>query len=103
MNTIAERIQEKRESLGWSQSELARRMVSAGHATYYQMVVSRTEQGTRIPRLDEAVSLASVLGVGIQWLAYGESGKQTVDYCAGYRDGLLDVRAAISDLEVATA
>lgn len=54
-----------RESSGWSQSELARRMKAAGWDKYNQMAVSRTEEGSRAVRLDEAVALAGVFGRGL--------------------------------------
>lgn len=59
-----------REERGWSQSELARRMVEAGWPKYTQMTVSRTEKGERPIRLNEAESLANVFGVDLYnlWL-----------------------------------
>lgn len=69
MNRTGERIRARRESLGWSQSELARQMRSAGWATYSQVAVSRTEDGTRDLRLTEAVSLSNILGLSLDHLA----------------------------------
>lgn len=60
-----------RENRGWSQSELARRMVEAGHVNYTQMTVSRTEKHERPLRLNELAALAHVYGVGMSDL-YGE-------------------------------
>lgn len=57
-----------REERGWSQSELARQMNTAGWTKYSQVAVSRTEDGTRAARLDEAVALADVLGVELDSL-----------------------------------
>jgi transcriptional regulator with XRE-family HTH domain len=55
-----------REAYGWSQSELARRMVEAGWPKYSQVAVSRTEEGARAVRLDEAVSIARLFNRKLQ-------------------------------------
>lgn len=60
---VIETLVALREERGWSQSELARRMVEAGWPKYTQMTVSRTEKGDRPLRLDEAESLAKVFDV----------------------------------------
>lgn len=66
-------LRQMREARGWSQSELARRMrEEAGWKKYSQMGVSRTEDNLRSVRLDEAVALASVLGVSVERLLTGE-------------------------------
>lgn len=55
-----------REAYGWSQSELARRMQEGGWPKYSQVAVSRTEEGSRAVRLDEAVSLAALFNRKLQ-------------------------------------
>lgn len=55
-----------REAFGWSQSELARRMIEAGWPKYSQVAVSRTEEGTRAVRLDEAVAIAALFNRKLQ-------------------------------------
>lgn len=55
-------VRARREALGWSQSELARRMNDAGWPKYSQITVARTEDSSRGTRLDEALALANVLG-----------------------------------------
>jgi|GEM_PF-1258091 Helix-turn-helix. len=67
---VIETLIDLREERGWSQSELARRMVEAGWPKYTQMTVSRTEKGDRPIRLNEAESLANVFGVDLYnlWL-----------------------------------
>ncbi|MHA7298209.1 helix-turn-helix transcriptional regulator [Pseudarthrobacter sp. MDT3-1] len=60
---VVETLIDLREERGWSQSELARRMVDAGWPKYTQMTVSRTEKGDRPIRLNEAESLAQVFDV----------------------------------------
>jgi len=97
MSYIGERLRRKREDLGWSQSELARRMVVAGWSGYSQMAVSRTEANSRTPRLDEAAGLAQLLGVKIDWLATGDSEQQT-PYDHGYSDGIEAARDALRGL-----
>lgn len=57
------RIRERR---GWSQSELARHMKDFGWEKYSQVAVSRTEEGSRAVRLDEAMALATVLLVELK-------------------------------------
>lgn len=59
-----------REERGWSQSELARKMVDAGWTTYNQMTVSRTEKGDRPIRLNEIAALADIFEVDMYslWL-----------------------------------
>lgn len=54
-------VRQIREKRGWSQSELARRMQQIGWDKYSQVAVSRTEEGTRVVRLDEAFALAEAL------------------------------------------
>ncbi|MEQ4568002.1 helix-turn-helix transcriptional regulator [Paenarthrobacter sp. CAP02] len=53
-------LRQLREEKGWSQSELARRMQETGWPKYSQVAVSRTEEGTRAVRLDEAIDLAAL-------------------------------------------
>lgn len=60
---VVETLIDLREERGWSQSELARRMVEAGWPKYTQMTVSRTEKGERPIRLNEVEALAQVFGV----------------------------------------
>lgn len=55
-----------REAFGWSQSELARQMQEAGWSKYSQVAVSRTEEGSRAVRLDEAISLARLFNRKLQ-------------------------------------
>jgi transcriptional regulator with XRE-family HTH domain len=98
MSGIGERVKQKREEYGWSQGELGRSMKSRGWHGYGQMMVSRTENASRVPRLDEAIDLAETLSVSLTWLAYGISGEHSIDYQDGYRDGLIDAAAAIAGL-----
>lgn len=54
-------LRRMREWRGWSQSELARQMQEAGWPKYSQVAVSRTEEGSRVVRLDEAIAIARVM------------------------------------------
>lgn len=64
--TFAEQMRLLREARGWSQGELARRMVEAGFSNYSQMTVSRTEKGERPIRLAEARELAWILNTTVE-------------------------------------
>ncbi|WP_053004855.1 helix-turn-helix domain-containing protein [Kocuria sp. SM24M-10] len=68
------KVRELREAHGWNQSELARRMVERGWDKYSQVAVKRTENAERAVRLDEALTLASVLGVPLSALL-GQGGE----------------------------
>ena len=63
---FARRVAELRTREGFSQSELARRMIGQGFANYSQMTVSRTEKGERPIRLSEARALAEILGEDLE-------------------------------------
>src|SRR5699024_5712863 len=91
--TNVRRIREMKE---WSQSELARRMVDAGWSNYRQMTVSRTEDGTRTPRLDEAISLASVFSCRLEDLLSTGSTYQQILSNAGVAE---EIREEISRYE----
>lgn len=65
---VVETLIDLREERGWSQSELARRMVEAGWPKYTQMTVSRTEKGERPIRLNEMETLAQVFDVELYTL-----------------------------------
>ncbi|UYB35487.1 helix-turn-helix transcriptional regulator [Arthrobacter koreensis] len=71
-----------REARGWKQSELARRMQSHGWPKYSQVAVSRTEEGTRAVRLDEAIALGELLGAGLLKLVTPPDEGRVVDELA---------------------
>lgn len=92
-----------REAFGWSQSELARRMVDAGWPKYSQVAVSRTEEGTRAVRLDEAISLARLFGRKLQDLL---DPQDVIDawqklrfLIEDYSDGVTKLREAVRAVE----
>lgn len=60
---FGQNLKQIREDKGWSQSELARQMKARGWDTYSQVAISRTEDGVRSVRLDEALALAEVLEI----------------------------------------
>lgn len=62
---LESRIREARESLAWSQEDLARRM----HVS--QPTVSHWEAGRKSPRTQIMIRLAQVLGVSMEWLSTG--------------------------------
>jgi transcriptional regulator with XRE-family HTH domain len=99
MSAMGDRIRQKRQEFGWSQSELARRMVRAGFPKQTQMYITRSENGARPIPVDEALALADVLNVSIQWLATGRGDHRAEDrYLHGYRDGIYAARKAIDGI-----
>ncbi|MGP5049118.1 helix-turn-helix transcriptional regulator [Glutamicibacter ardleyensis] len=64
-----------REKLGMTQTDLANSMKSKGWKTYSQVGVARTETGSRMVRLDEALALASCLERGVDDLLDTRSAK----------------------------
>lgn len=57
----------RREELGLSQGEVARRMADAGYK-FHQATVYKVEQNQRVVSMVEAFGLARVLGQSVQWL-----------------------------------
>ena len=57
---FAASVKRLREREGWSQGELARRMVSSGRDGFHQTTVSRIEKNERPVRIGEAISLAEI-------------------------------------------
>jgi transcriptional regulator with XRE-family HTH domain len=57
-----------RRARGWSQEEVARRMVAIGHEGWHQTTVGRTETARRPLRLNETVDLAGLFGVPVTQL-----------------------------------
>lgn len=100
MSDMGDRIREKRKVYGWSQTELAQRLVAAGFPQQTQLKVTRTERGGRPVPVDEALALADVLNVSIQWLATGRDDHHAEDrYLHGYRDGLAAAVKAIEGMK----
>lgn len=64
---LARRVRAYRQSKEWSQDDLAREMNQLGFA-WTQGIVTRTESATRPIRVDEAAALATLFGVGIEYL-----------------------------------
>ena len=66
---FAQLVREKREALGWSQEELARRVSVDTGEPFHQTGITRIEKLGRGIRLGEAVVLARVLGIDLGPLA----------------------------------
>lgn len=97
---IGDRIWQKRAEYGWSQSELARRMVAAGFSKHTHLYITKSENGKRPIPVDEALALSDVLNVSIQWLATGRDDHRTEDrYLHGYRDGIAAALKAIEGMK----
>lgn len=68
--TLGQRVRERRESLGWSQAELARRVSVLLRRRVTQVAIHHIEsRGNVNPRF--VVELASALGVSLEWLRHG--------------------------------
>jgi transcriptional regulator with XRE-family HTH domain len=64
--TLGETIKARRRELGWSQEELARRMIGHGDLTFRQSDVSRLERGkVGLPHRERVEHLAAVLGLSL--------------------------------------
>jgi transcriptional regulator with XRE-family HTH domain len=64
--TLGEAIKARRLELGWSQEELARRMINHGDLTFRQSDVSRLERGkVALPHRDRLEHMAAVLGLSL--------------------------------------
>lgn len=84
-------VQRHREDKGWSQGELARRMVAAGWDGFHQTTISRIEKGTRPVRLGESRSLANIFGTTVsQMVMPAEEDKAMWEF----GDALANLRSA---------
>lgn len=66
MSTLGERVKAERESRGWSQVELARRVSLAGYSMTQGGIAQIERRGDTEPK--SIVQLAQALGVSITWL-----------------------------------
>lgn len=90
---FAANMQRLREDRGWSQGELARRMVGEGWETYSQMTVSRTEKLERPIRLSEAAAIARLFGVSLPAMtASAEVGADMLAWLRESRTSLMDAK-----------
>ena len=62
-DVVRRRIREVRESLGWSQRELAERMTDYGFTGWTQSMLAKIEAGTRGIAVDELVCVAFTFGI----------------------------------------
>lgn len=62
-----QRLRAERERRGWSQGELARRLIVLG-VDCYTTTVAKVEAGTRSVRIDEIDALATVFGISVDVL-----------------------------------
>jgi len=66
MSTLGERVKAERESRGWSQVELARRVTHAGYRITQGGIAQIERRGETEPK--SIVQLAQALGVSVTWL-----------------------------------
>lgn len=90
LKRIGRNVEHHRERLGWTQTELARRMNALGWNTYSASTVGRTEKAQRPLRLDEGAALAQVLGIDLNTLVYSTDEEHQ----------LAQIKSHISELEV---
>lgn len=64
--TLGDAIRTRRQELGWSQEELAKRIADHGDGTFRQSDVSRLEHGkVTLPRRERLEHIAAVLGLSL--------------------------------------
>ena len=66
MTTLGERVKTERETRGWSQAELARRVTRAGYSITQGGIAQIERRGDTEPK--SIVQLAQALGVSVTWL-----------------------------------
>lgn len=64
--TFGEQVRAAREERGWSQESLARHLRDTSGIDLHQTAIGRLELGQRAIRLEEAASLARLLGIDLQ-------------------------------------
>jgi hypothetical protein len=69
--SMGDRVYRLRQELGWSARLLGKHMQNAGHPHWHHTQVYMTEAGTRHQRVYEGYSLADILRVSLEELAYG--------------------------------
>ncbi|MDF1748435.1 MAG: helix-turn-helix transcriptional regulator [Alphaproteobacteria bacterium] len=92
---MGQRIKEARETLGWSQDELAHRMGVTLET------ITGWESDDRDPRSNRIITLAGVLGVSAHWLLDGSAEFAPDDsnnHAAAARAQLQSVRMKINEL-----
>lgn len=88
---FAQLVREKREDLGWSQEELAKRVSAATGQPFHQTGITRIEKLGRGIRLNEALVLARVLGIELGPLA------QDLDGARGEAEAALERALAAAE------
>ena len=73
MSTLGERVKAERESRGWSQVELARRVTHAGYRITQGGIAQIERRGETEPK--SIVQLAQALGVSLTWLQINRGDK----------------------------
>src|SRR5258707_9159470 len=66
MSTLGERVKTERETRGWSQAELARRVTRAGYSITQGGIAQIERRGETEPK--SIVQLAEALGLSVTWL-----------------------------------
>lgn len=94
---FARNLRRLRESLGWSQAELADRLRNAGLLQMHATTVSRIEKGERIVRLGEGAQIARVLRTDISAMT-----RMLPEEAAELRESMIAAELAALELRRAT-
>lgn len=70
MPTLGDRIKEARERNGWTQDKLA------DETNLSKSFISEVENDKRVPSADNVLKIANALGVSLDYLMKGETGKE---------------------------
>jgi hypothetical protein len=95
--TMGDRAFRLRQELGWSGDLLGRHMRNAGHSHWQHAQVYMTEAGTRHLRVYEAYSLADILRVSLDDLAFGMEGDDISLMLASKARKLMEEREVLQE------
>lgn len=93
--SLGDRVFRLRRELGWSGELLAKHMRNAGHTAWHHTQVYMTERGERHLRVYEAYSMADILRVTLDDLAFGMEGDDIRLMLATKGNKLIAERAAL--------
>jgi transcriptional regulator with XRE-family HTH domain len=95
--SLGDRVYRLRKELGWSGRLLALHMQKAGHPAWRHTQVYMTESGTRHLRVYEAYSMADILRVSLEDLAFGMEGDDVELMLSSKARRLLAEREALQE------
>ena len=86
MSTLGDRVKAERETKGWSQAELARRVTHAGYTITQGGIAQIERRGDTEPK--SIVQLAQALGVSVNWLQTNRGERYAVTAAGAAQDDL---------------